>query len=84
VAGELLFRPRLLRFPWYDSPMPALAWLLLVRDGAGFPNRYSEFQSQFGLILQGLCHLNSRDSHNFAVIVHQKPTKQIQKTVLSF
>lgn len=34
--------------------MPALARLLLVRNGAGFPNRWGELQSQVGLILHDL------------------------------
>jgi hypothetical protein len=63
----------------YDSPMPALAWLLLIRDGAGFPNRPSKIQGKLGLILQELGPLHSRDGHAFAVIVHQKRTKQIRE-----
>jgi hypothetical protein len=30
-----------------SSSVPALAWLLLVRDGAGFPDRREQCQQQF-------------------------------------
>jgi len=38
----------------HNSSVPALAWLLLVRDGGGFPNRRSKFLGELSLILKDL------------------------------
>jgi len=38
----------------HNSSVPALAWLLLVRDGAGFPNRRTKLPGNLALILQDL------------------------------
>jgi hypothetical protein len=45
----------------YNSPVPALAWLLLVRDGAGSPGLRSKIQAKRGLILQYLDPPHFRD-----------------------
>jgi len=48
-----------------------------IRNGAGFPNLRSKIQAKLGLILRELGPLHCRDGNAFAVIVHQKRSKQI-------
>jgi len=38
----------------HNSSVQALAWLLLVRDGGGFPNRRTKLPGNLALILQDL------------------------------
>jgi len=45
----------------------------------GFPNRRRKFQAELGVILQDLDHPHFRDEYAFAVIVHQKRSKQIRE-----
>ena len=44
------------------------------RSGGGFPNRRSEFQSKFALIMQHLFHQLCRGGDFFVVVVQQKRT----------
>src|SRR5207249_8942527 len=49
-----------------------------------FPTAKCKVQSEPGLISQDLHRQLSREAHTFAVIVHQKHTQQILRTVLSY
>jgi len=74
---RIVVSPMIPQDPRPASPVPALAWLLLVRNGGGFPSRWCEGQWEPGLISQDLRRHNSREAHAFTVIVHQKRTRRI-------